>query len=80
MFQTGRVIRGNVGEPVAVETSLGWVLSGPLKSRQEVGSQSVAQVNHVTRDQSIDNEINKLWSLELLGITESNEVHEEFVF
>ena len=30
-FQTGGTRRGRVGEPVAVETELGWVLSGPLK-------------------------------------------------
>ena len=35
--------------------------------------------NHVAQDHSIDKEIKKLWSLESLGITESNEVHEEFV-
>jgi len=30
-FQTGNVVRGGVGEPVAVETQLGWVISGPLE-------------------------------------------------
>ena len=29
-FQGGRTVRGEPGEPVAVETHLGWVLSGPL--------------------------------------------------
>eukprot|EP00794_Sanderia_malayensis_P019568 gene19567-biopygen14529 len=30
-FQDGEIIRGGPYEPVAVKTSLGWVLSGPLK-------------------------------------------------
>ena len=28
-FQTGNVVRGEAHEPVAVETELGWVISGP---------------------------------------------------
>ena len=42
-FQKGRTIRGEPEEPVAVETELGWVLSGPLKRksfRQQTGSVS----------------------------------------
>ena len=31
-FQTGNVVRGGVGEPVAIEMQLGWVVSGPLES------------------------------------------------
>ena len=31
-FQKGCTIRGKPDEPVAVETELGWVLSGPMKS------------------------------------------------
>ena len=33
-FQTGKVVRGEVNEPVAVETELGWVISGPLTFRK----------------------------------------------
>ena len=31
-FQDGECIRGGPGEPIATQTSLGWVLSGPLKA------------------------------------------------
>ena len=34
-FQGGRIIRGEVDQPVAVETCLGWVLSGPLKGTRD---------------------------------------------
>ena len=30
-FQTGITVRGKADEPVAVQTLLGWTLSGPLK-------------------------------------------------
>ena len=33
-FQDGECIRGGPGEPIAVPTSLGWLLSGPLKGNQ----------------------------------------------
>ena len=33
-FQTGNFVRGGVGEPVAIETQLGWVVSAPLESSQ----------------------------------------------
>ena len=35
-FQDGECIRGGPGEPTGIQTSLGWVLSGPLKGRQSI--------------------------------------------
>ena len=37
-FQSGKVVKGKVVEPVAVETCLGWVLSGSMKGRDVDGS------------------------------------------
>lgn len=37
-FQKGRTIRGESEEPVAVETELGWVISGPLKGRDQTAN------------------------------------------
>ena len=31
-FITGNVKRAQIGEPTAVESKLGWILTGPLKS------------------------------------------------
>ena len=31
-FCTGNVKRGQIGEPIAIEPKLGWVLTGPLRS------------------------------------------------
>ena len=36
-FQKGCTIEGKIDEPVAVETKLGWVLSGPLKGQDMWG-------------------------------------------
>ena len=81
-FQTGRTIRGEPDEPVAVETALGWVLSGPLKGRK-IDKEQEVQVNFVTAESlvtdSLERDVHKLWDLETIGIRESNEVHEEFV-
>ncbi len=32
-FQGDGIIRGETNEPVAIQTKLGWVLSGPLKGK-----------------------------------------------
>ena len=44
-FQKGCTIRGKPDEPVAVETELGWVLSGPMKSSVNESEARSVQVN-----------------------------------
>ena len=66
-------------EPVAVETELGWVLSGPMKS-QSSGPEPV-QINLVqTEDKgSLDVDVNRMWDLETIGIKEPGSgVYEEY--
>ena len=78
-FQKGRTIRGEAGEPVAIETCLGWVLSGPMKGFRDDSQISVNLVSQVIpRDNlELDNSIWKLWDLKTLGIREENKIHEE---
>ena len=59
-FQAGSTRRGRAGEPVAVETELGWVLSGLLKMGTD--SAGVAQVNFVAqRDiESLERDVQRL--------------------
>lgn len=84
-FQKTEVIRGRPEEPVAIQTGLGWVLSGPLVARESSDSCSKVQVNFVgqesvgTRNLSTADSVNRLWDLETLGIRECDEVHEEFL-
>ena len=80
-FQKDGSIRGKQDEPVAIETELGWVLSGPLAI--ECGSSdsaNIVTVNNVVTQvkESIDSQLDKLWDLDSLGIRPVDEVHEEF--
>ncbi|CAB4040249.1 Hypothetical predicted protein, partial [Paramuricea clavata] len=81
-FQTGVTKRGKSGEPVAIETELGWVLSGPLRV-QDIEGAELAQVNFVAQtmnnEDSLESNVQKLWSFEGLGICEEDKVHEEFL-
>ena len=79
-FQKDRTVRGKVGEPVAVQTALGYVLSVPIKidARDNKDMQEV-QVNFVSHEKdSLDTQISKLWDLETIGIRESDDVHDAF--
>ena len=73
-FQKGRT------KPVAVETKLGWVLSGPLKGHaSEDGVTAVNLIVHNEEDrQALDSEARKLWDLESLRIRVGDEVDESF--
>ena len=82
-FQKECTIRGKPDEPVAVQTELGWVLSGPMKGESSTGGAQSVQVIFVgssTNDKvSLDEEVQKLWDLETLGIQRvEDEVYEEF--
>ena len=82
-FQTGNVVPGKVNEPVAVQTELGWVISGPLSYEQPAYRAQEVQVNFVGSDsimtESLERNVQRLWDLEALGIAGSSEVYEDFV-
>ena len=80
-YQGGCVIRGRPDEPVAVQTSLGWVLSGPIKGRLNDTPHGAARVNTIRaeiQEGNLDSEICKLWDLETIGIRPKDEVSESF--
>jgi len=81
-FQKGCTIRGNFDEPVAVETKLGWVLSGPMKGQDTCSDVHFTQVNFIASSveekESLE-DVQRLWDLESLGIREiTDQVHESF--
>ena len=85
-FHQGETRRGGPGEPVAVKTKLGWVLSGPLKFEgKSFNSPEDSTVNflpHVSqhpRILSVEENVNRLWDLDTLGIRQENEVHEAVI-
>ena len=51
-LQDGQTIRGEPGEPVAVKTKHGWVLSGPLKG-EKVSSVKNVNINFVLDTQPL---------------------------
>lgn len=83
---TGTVVRGSDG-PTAIETRLGWVLSGPAHGLQESTSLTfTAQSSHMLRvdcftdTDSLAAGLKRFWDLESLGILkEERSLGEEFV-
>ena len=82
-FQDGECIRGGPGEPIAVPTSLGWVLSGPLKGKtinfSEPANINLCIDNFPSKKQETELDLHKLWDLDSIGIREGNEVHESVI-
>ena len=83
---TGRVLKGDSG-PTAVETRLGWVLSGPTEVLQEdttinftsAHSSHVLRVDSVTELESLDAGLRRFWELESLGVLKDEQsVHKQF--
>ena len=62
-FQNNHVIRGRHDEPVAIETKLGWVLSGPLKIECDATDESanIVTVNNVVAMTGLDRQVERLW-------------------
>ena len=79
-FLEGETIRGGPQEPVAVRTTLGWVLSGPLRGEKLNCSESSVNFIPVEKEEKkVDAQLNKLWDLDSLGIRPEDEVQESFV-
>ena len=79
-FQKGQSIRGGPNEPIAVKTTLGWVLSGPLKiSKSSETEYSINLVSSAIKDKQLEECLYKLWDLDTLGIRENDEVHTNLV-
>ena len=82
-FQSDEVRGGNPGEPVAVKTSIGWVLSRPIKGKS-LNSVTSCNVNFLTDSTALltktDNtdlrtQVDKLWDIDSIGIRVDNEVY-----
>ena len=83
-FLTGRIRRGEEG-PVAIETKVGWVLSGPLPNHRKKFSSSglmtyTLQVDtYPPKGQTLDNKLQSFWELESFGIPPSDRtMYDEF--
>lgn len=74
---TGKTRRGEDGGPVAIDTVLGWVLSGPVGIRKQ-GQTDTTLMTHTLRvesllrhdAQALDERLQTFWNLESLGIAD----------
>ena len=72
-FVTGEVVRGGDG-PIAINTTLGWMLSGPADLTQHKGSTVNLITTHTLRtddgvtNKMLDATMRSFWELESLGI------------
>ena len=70
---------------MAVSTTVGWVLSGPVKnlpnetlSSIQFSSTYLLRVDTSTNEDSLCKDFEKLWDLDSIGIRERDSVHEAF--
>ena len=84
-FFTGGIIRGDPSGPVALETKLGWILSGPASVPAFTESCTVnLSATHVLKIESanishVQDDLQKFWDLETLGIRDTEtSVHDKF--
>ncbi len=78
----GDVIKGDIG-PVAVNSKLGWLLSGPVTSNDNVSCDNVisnlvldifpSKEETTDKDTEITESLQKFWKHESLGLTESRD-------
>ena len=76
-FQNGNIVRGKPDDPVAVETKLGYVYSGPLKGV----ATGEAHVNLMVQNKNVEiqNSLSKFWDLETLRVREKDVIHENLL-
>ena len=88
-FLTGGCIKGEQNGPVALDSTLGWILSGPVPSCPDISSThaNLAQTTHLlsvtqeteTVDKSLEDQVSNFWTLESLGIKKGeSSVYETF--
>eukprot|EP00795_Rhopilema_esculentum_P016014 gene16014-7350_t len=82
-FVSGGCIRGEKGGPCALESTLGWILSGEIQNCKELRpvSTNLTQT-HVLKvaERTLDDTVSDFWKLESLGIDQrrENSVYQQF--
>ena len=75
-FQGGDVIKDQPGEPVAIKTVLGYVLSGPVHGGKSEKVSTNLVINETKENLQLEKQVMQLWDYDSIGIREQNEVHE----
>ena len=76
-FQGRQTIRGAKNEPVAVETTLGWVLSGPLNGESLHYVSNNVNVTYV--EANLASKVEQFWDLDTVGVREDKDIYTEFI-
>ncbi|KRZ47718.1 hypothetical protein T02_7518, partial [Trichinella nativa] len=74
-FVDHKIKRGKKGEPVAVHSTLGWIICGPMTNEKEdptFFSQSV-KVLYAKVDGQLDEAIRKFWEIETIGMMDDSD-------
>ncbi len=61
----GHVIRGSCREPVAMETKVGWVLSGPASSHS---TEPTTAAHATVTNADLNNLLSQFWAMDVLGV------------
>lgn len=86
-FLSGGCMRGELGGPVALESKLGWILSGQLpncpvskSTATNLTQTHVLKISDVNEDDNLESQLSRFWSLEELGINvqKENSVYKRF--
>ena len=64
--------------PVATLTKIGWVLSGPISSNNHINSTHLTVEYTMKCTDSVAHKIEKMWDLETIGITPTDDTYEKF--
>lgn len=77
--------RGRSG-PIAVETKIGWILSGPVDLRVSATNLTACHTHtlkietHLVGEERLDDQLRRFWELESLSVADKeSSVYDEFV-
>ena len=81
---TGKIARGWTG-PTAIQTKVGWILSGPAQSQQTsvnltLNSTHTLRIESHPAEKDLDDRLRRFWELESIGMSDDESpVHDQFV-
>ena len=86
LFVTGKVICGGPNSPVAMESALGWIISGPVQRHVQESTTQVNQTHTILADCKHNNpvqvarseEMKKLWGELKMDVEDDEGVYERF--
>ncbi|KRX26299.1 hypothetical protein T07_8519 [Trichinella nelsoni] len=74
-FVDHKIKRGKKGEPVAVHSTLGWIICGPMtnEKREPTSFSHSVKVLYAKVDEQLDEAIRKSWEIETIGMRDDSD-------